>query len=38
MARGHRSQIKRERNAHKDTRPALHCLTLECLSRRLALY
>ncbi len=34
MARGHRSQIKRERNEQKDTRPAATCLTLEYLSRR----
>ncbi len=29
MAKGHRSQIKRERNANKDTRPSLSCLTPE---------
>ncbi len=28
MAKGHRSQIKRERNAQKDTRPSANCLTL----------
>ena len=39
MAKGHRSQIKRERNANKDTRPsAISCLTLECQYRRHASY
>ena len=35
MAKGHRSQIKRERNAQKDTRPSQQSFpTLAYLSRR----
>ena len=36
MAKGHRSQIKRERNEVKDTRPSAKLS--ECLFRKLALY
>ena len=38
MAKGHRSQIKRERNEVKDTRPSAKLLTQECLFRKLASY
>ena len=38
MAKGHRSQIKRERNANKDTRPQLSYLTPEFLFRKHASY
>ena len=38
MAKGHRSQVKRERNAKKDTRPSANCLTQEYLFRRLVSY
>ena len=31
MAKGHRSQIKRERNANKDNRPSAKLLTLDVL-------
>ena len=35
MAKGHRSQIKRERNAQKDVRPSDSYLTPGFLSRKL---
>ena len=38
MAKGHRSQIKRERNAKKDADEAQHCLTLAYLFRKHASY
>ena len=38
MAKGHRSQIKRERNAQKDTRPSAKLPTLAYLFRRHASY
>ena len=38
MAKGHRSQIKRERNEVKDTSLQLSYLMLECQYRRLASY
>ena len=38
MAKGHRSQIKRERNAVKDTRPSAKLSTQEYLFRRLVSY
>ena len=38
MAKGHRSQIKRARNANKDTRPSASYPTLECLRRKLDLF
>ncbi len=38
MAKGHRSQIKRERNAQKDTRPSAKFLTPESLFRKHASY
>ena len=38
MAKGHRSQIKRERNAVKDTRPSASYLTLEYQFRKRVLY
>ena len=38
MAKGHRSQIKRERNANKDTRPSAKYLTQEFLFRKHASY
>ena len=34
MAKGHRSKIKRERNAVKDTRPSAKLSTQEFLYRR----
>ena len=39
MAKGHRSQIKRERNSNKDTRPSQQsCLMQEFLFRKLVSY
>ena len=38
MAKGHRSQIKRERNAQKDTRPSAKLSTHVFPFRRLASY
>ena len=38
MAKGHRSQIKRARNANKDTDRLQSYPTLECLRRKLDLF
>ena len=38
MAKGHRSQIKRERNAQKDTRPSAKLSYAEYPFRRLVSY
>ena len=38
MAKGHRSQIKRERNEQKDTRPSAKISTLESLFRKHATF
>ena len=38
MAKGHRSQIKRERNANKDTRPSAKLSYAECQCRKPVMY
>ena len=38
MAKGHRSQIKRARNANKDTRPSAKYPMQECPYRKLVMY
>ncbi len=38
MAKGHRSQIKRERNAVKDTRPSAKFCYARCQFRKLVSY
>ena len=38
MAKGHRSQIKRERNEVKDTRPSAQIVRAECIGRSVCIH